>query len=47
LFELRSDDLGQLGECDSESSTIPLVSGDLVVSAAEILDEGMTGGEDP
>jgi hypothetical protein len=43
LLELRvgvgSDDLGQLGECDSESATARLVGGDLVMSAAQVLDE--------
>jgi hypothetical protein len=50
LFELRvsfgSDDLGQLGECDSESTTGRLVGGNLVVSAAQVLNEGVTGGKD-
>jgi hypothetical protein len=35
-----------LGECDSESATARLVGGDLVMSAAQVLDESVTGGKD-
>jgi hypothetical protein len=35
-----------LGECDSESTTGRLVGGNLLVSAAQVLNEGVTGGKD-
>jgi hypothetical protein len=44
---LRSDCSGQLVEGRSESLPGGLVGGDLVVAAAQVLDEGMAGGEYP
>jgi hypothetical protein len=43
----RSDCSGQLAECRRESTLGGLVGGDLVVPAAQVLDEPVTGGEYP
>jgi hypothetical protein len=38
---------GRFPECDTESPPARLVGDDLVVSAAQVLDEGMARGEHP
>jgi hypothetical protein len=45
--EAPSDRRGRLAERRDESSLGWLVDGDLVVSAAQVLDEGVSGGEYP
>ena len=44
---LGSDSEREVLERDAEPVTIRDISGDVVVAAAQVLDEGVTGGENP